>query len=323
MVRRRTWLWTGSILGVIGSLGAVTLVASSTAETNEREAPALEVGGRLPGHDPKIIHAVEGLFAGDSGRYAATEELIYRCMTGKGLPYVKRKGPDRDANPTLVADTYGTPLSEARSTGYRSKEHLQTSEDGDSSGLGQLSEKDKQRWGDAFFGRDDAPVVSVTLPQGGTTETSSDGCLSEARSRLFGSLEDWLKWGTFAGSFAMEVQQQVKSDSRITDLNRRWSDCMAEAGHMGLKDPEAAREVAASGHALQRVDSEEAQNREVELATADAKCDSAISYSENRRKIEDQFYATGLAKHESDIAGLRKMNDRASAEARKIQETPY
>ncbi|WP_405151682.1 hypothetical protein OG589_21395 [Sphaerisporangium sp. NBC_01403] len=273
---------------------------------------------RLPGHDPKIINAVEGLFAGDGVRYAAAEELIYRCMTGKGLPYVKRTAPGQDVNPTLVADSYGTPLSEASSTGYRAKEHLQTSEDGDSSGVGRLSEKDRQRWGDAFFGRDGAPVVSVTLPQGGTSETSSDGCLSEARVRLFGSLEDWLKWSTFAGSFAIEAQQQAGADSRITALNRRWADCMAEAGHKGLKDPEAAREVAARGHVLHGIGSDEAQSKEVELATADAKCDSAIGYSEKRRQIEDEFYATGLLKHESDIALLREMNDRALAEARKI-----
>ncbi|WP_424533118.1 hypothetical protein ACOZ38_22265 [Sphaerisporangium viridialbum] len=318
MTSSKKWLLTGCILGTLGAVGAASIITSSIAQTRDEEPPPLQVSDRLPGHDPEIMQAVEDLFAGAGIRHAVTEELIYRCMTGKGLPYVKRKAPAHDVNPTLGSDTYGTPLSEASRVGYRSKERLQTSEDTDTSGFGELSATDQQRWGEAFFGKEDAPVVSVTLPQGGTTDTSSDGCLSQARSLLYGSLADWLKWGAFAGFFAIEARQHASSDPRIADLNRRWSDCMDKSGYKGIKDPESARELAASGHALHRLSSEEAHSKEIELATSDAKCDSTLGYSKSRRKIEDEYYTAALVKHKSNIASLRKMNDRALTEAHRI-----
>ncbi|GGK66797.1 hypothetical protein Sme01_10310 [Sphaerisporangium melleum] len=318
MVRGRKWLLTGCVAGALGATSIAVLVTSPVAQSRGQEAPAPQATGRLSGHDPELIREIEGLFAGEGVRFAATEELVYRCMTGKGLPYVKRQAPDRDINPTLASDSYGTPLSEASTVGYRSAERLRTAEDADPSGVGRLSAADRERWGEAFFGKEDAPVVRATLPQGGTTETSSDGCLSKARLRLYGSLRDWLKWSTFAGSFAIEAQQHATADVRLAELNRRWSDCMAESGYEGIKDPESAREMAARGHADPSIDSAKAQNDEVRLATADARCDTALGYAQSRRKIEDEHYAAALAKHKANIADLRKMNDRALAKAHKI-----
>lgn len=274
------------------------------------------------GHDPEVRDAMRGLFAGENVRLAAVEELVRRCMTARGLRYVKNPMGTKDVNPTLIPDPYGVPLEEAGRFGYRTADNLRDApRQVDRSGVLKLSQADQARWGNAYWGRDSAPQIRVKVPGGGIVTTNSEGCLSEARKTLFGSLERWLKLSNFAGGFAINARRRSAADPAMNELNKAWSACMSGKGHAALSSPDHARTRAGEFHRRHGVGSDKALDEEKALATADAECENQVDYAPRRRELEDRHYRDALRAHEAEITAVLEMNEEALTRAHKILQT--
>jgi hypothetical protein len=296
--------------------GGYLLTAANAVDTRQSHAPSAP---SLVNHDPEVRQELLGLFAGSATRYAAEQELIRRCMEQRGFKYVKNPAPTRDVAPTLGPDPYGLAVENAKTTGYNSAENAGDSPaEVDRFGVSDLSDKEKQEWGEAYFGPENAPEVTVDLPGGGAMGTTSEGCLAEARKTLYGSLSDNARLTFLSGNFPLWAKREASSDPDMARIDSAWSACMVGKGHSGLKNPEAAREKAIEAHRRLGIASEEARNQEVALAIADAECEKTTNYAAQRVTIEDHYYKKYLNKFASEVAEMKKMNDSALARAKQV-----
>ncbi|RAY13801.1 hypothetical protein DPM19_19305 [Actinomadura craniellae] len=277
-----------------------------------------EVPWQLPrSPDPGVRDALRGLFDGFSTRFAAEQELVHRCMAAKGFRYVKLTAPATDAHPTMGKDDYGIGVAAAKRHGYKTQERIGGPQnDPGAADLKLLSEADRKRWGEAFYGPDDVKRIRVTLPDGKQIETSPVGCLSEARIKIFGSLEQMLKGENFAANLPIEARRRAGADPAMKTLNSTWSACMSGKGHPALPDPAAARSQAATRYKSASAD--QAFRAEIKLAVADAECELKNNYAAQRRRLEDLYYTAGMRRYEADITAIREMNQAALARAKKI-----
>ncbi|MFD8528612.1 hypothetical protein ACFV0L_14475 [Streptosporangium canum] len=316
-VKKRSTVTAAAALAISATLAGGGLLANAFA--SEFSAQVDLAPTPLVGHDPALRSEITTLFSGVSRRYAAQEELVRRCMEGKGFTYVKNPAPQSDVVPAVGQDNYGQSLQEASTTGYRSAEIVGDSPaDIDRSGVQKLPQDQQQKWGDALLGPDSGPEVTVNIPMFGEVGTPTDGCLTEARRTLYGSIEQWLKLDFLSGNMLLQAQKSARADSEVSELNSAWSTCMAEKGHKGLGSPDSARAETRRIHATLGIGSSEARDREIGIATADAECDTKIAYGPKRRAIEDDYYRRTLVKYKTEIAALRSMNAKASIRADEI-----
>ncbi|MCW2904638.1 MAG: hypothetical protein JWO67_6903 [Streptosporangiaceae bacterium] len=298
---------------VLAMAVAGTLAGCGGSSGSDRSKEARDTGGwRLPDQpDRDVRDKMEGLFAGVGVRIAATEELSWRCMTKKGVRYVKRPAPKRDGNPTMSAPDYGISPAEAGRHGYRTAALLNESENQPNPYKDQTP-AERQRWGQAFFGPDSAPQIRVKLPGGSEVETSSQGCLADAQKQVFGSIERMLKSESFAGNLPAQARNRANADPRMRKLNALWSACMTKQGHAGLADPALAHSKAAESY--RNGD----RRTEIKIAVADATCEQQIHYAPQRKRLEDLYYTAALHHYEPEIAAVYEMNKGALARARTV-----
>ncbi|MER7132258.1 hypothetical protein [Streptosporangium saharense] len=298
---------------------AVALVASSggyllaTADADQGSPEPLIP---LEHHDPVVRKALLDLFSGSATRYAAQEELVRRCMAGRGFTYVKNPVPTVDVAPTLGQDPYGLTPEQARRTGYNSAENAGDSPgEVDRSGVSKLSAEQQKQWGEAYFGPEDAPEVTVDLPGGGTAGTTSEGCLAEAKKRLYGSLSDYATLNSLAGNLPIWARREAASSPDMARIDSTWSACMTSRGYPNLKNPSAARERSVDVYQRLGVVTGEARDQEISLAVADAECDRATDYTAQRVRIEDRHYGKTLKKYAAEVTAIKEMNASALARA--------
>ncbi|GAA3096160.1 hypothetical protein [Streptosporangium carneum] len=316
-VKKRPTVTAVAALAVSATLAGGGLLANAFAADSSAQGDLAPTP--LAGHDPALRSEITTLFSGASRQYAAQEELVRRCMEGKGFTYVKNPTPQSDVVPTVGEDNYGQSLQAASATGYRSAEIVGDSPaDIDRSGVQKLPKDQQQKWGDALLGPGDAPEITVDIPTFGEVGTPAEGCLTEARRTLYGSIEQWLKLDFLSGNILLQAQRSARADSRVSELNSSWSTCMVEKGHKGIGSPDDARAEARKIHATLGIGSSEARDKEIRIAAADAECDAKIGYGSKRRAIEDDYYRKVLVKYKTEIAALRSMNTKASARADEI-----
>ncbi|MET8341069.1 hypothetical protein ABZV14_45585 [Streptosporangium canum] len=289
----------------------------STANAGDTSQSRAAVVTPLANHDPEVREALLALFSGSATRYAAQEELVQRCMKKRGFTYVQNPSSATDVAPTLGEDPYGLTVEQAQRTGYKSAENAGDSPgEVDRSGISKLSEEEQKRWGEAFFGRDDAPEIKADLPGGGRVGTTSEGCLAEAREKLYGSLSDYVKLTYLAGNLPIRARREASSDADMTRIDSAWSSCMASKEHSGLKNPDAARGRSLESHRRLGIGSDEARAQEISLAVADAECEKTTDYAAQRIRIEDRYYEKMLQKFAKELTDARKMNASALLHAK-------
>jgi hypothetical protein len=266
--------------------------------------------------DPGVREAMNGLFHGESVRAAAQYEYIYRCMAGRGFHYIKPPVGSKDVNPTMsTRQDYGLSVAQARSSGYGMKPASDNAA-GEIDQTAGLSAAQKQAWGVAFFGREDGPTVRVNLPGGGQVEENAEGCLAEARTKIYGSLEQQMRLQNLAGNLPIMARRRADADPGMKKLNSAWSNCMSSKGLSGFGAPKDAREKASGFY--KRLPQATAKRQETQLAVADASCEAATQYSPQRRLLEDLYYTAGLHYFDGEIASLRELNDESLKRAQRI-----
>lgn len=112
-------------------------------------------------------------------------------------------------------------------------------------------------YGDALQGDIQDRVEVVVL--GSTTGTPRGGCLSEARTALYGSLEDALTSLILSGNIAPAAHARTRSDPAVLEAMGSWARCMAGVG-FDFADFGAARAAATArpddAERIARVDGE-------------------------------------------------------------------
>lgn len=305
-----------SMVAALVVISAVTSCDSSNRPAADRSTSANAAWALPSKPDAGVREAINGLFSGEGIRAAAQYEDIYRCMASHGFHYIKPPIGAKDVNPTMPTQLgYGISVSEAQSRGYGIKSHLDNgpAEIDQTAGL---SAAQKQAWGVAFFGREDGPTVRVNLPGGGQVEENAEGCLAEARIKIYGSLEQQMRLQNLAGNLPLMARQRANADPTMKNLNAVWSKCMNGKGFTGLATPKDARDRAADFH--HRLSPAAATQQETRLAVGDASCEEATRYAPQRRLLEDRYYTAGLHYFDGEIAALRELNTQSLKRARQI-----
>ncbi|MDX6739367.1 hypothetical protein [Actinocorallia sp. A-T 12471] len=175
-----------------------------------------------------------------------------------------------------------------------------------------MSEEDRRRWGTALNGQGVANHVNMRMSDGSVVSVSADGCVSEARRTLYGSLEDAMTSTALAGNLPIEAKQRAAADPAMKALNATWSACMKDKGHPNLPRPEDARVLAA----------EAPRDEALTIAVADAECEDRSGYAPKRTTLEDRYFTAALTFYEPEVAALTETHRKALARAKKLLSTP-
>ncbi|MFF0339203.1 hypothetical protein [Kribbella sp. NPDC004875] len=175
----------------------------------------------------------------------------------------------------------------------------------------------------------------AVVVQGNGPSTSGEmdlGCRGKAVEEVYGKGEDRAaSFKKFESLFKdiQALQKRIDSDQRIVDATTGWSDCMADAGHTGLKKPDDPRQqVQAKLDALtgnqpppkggpsktitgppsfDKVDAtklSELRKFEIDLATADQKC-KAKGYDDAYKKVQYEAEKEFVDQHKAELEAYR------------------
>ncbi len=295
---------------MVAVVAAGGLAVAAFGREDDPKSPALttDTSWTLPTKpDPGVRDEVNRLLAGGSGRDAAQEELVYRCMALRGFSYIK--SPVRAAAAPLPME-YGLSRARAARHGYDLGQRPPTPAPapGAIDQTAGLSPATRTAWHTAFAGDRNSPVVRVRVPGRGVVEESSTGCLAAARTRVYGSPAQQIRAQNLAARLPAMARDRSAADPRLKRLNETWSACMAGKGYRGVSAPEDARAEAQMTTAHGRI----------RLAVADAGCESTSGYARERRLLEDRYYTAGLRYFGTGIIELRALNDRAAQQVKQI-----
>jgi hypothetical protein len=294
------------VLGGAALVVLLSLFASGCADGEEVELTI------KPG---EARRAASGLYIGDARLRFAEQSLIAQCMADRGLPYrVAPEGADTGLPTMSVSD-----VEKAKEEGYglateRAQADAVTSLEDERIGLPPRQQREYDR---ALFGPARAPEASARSLAGDVITASTQGCIAEARTRLFGSVENFLVLSEFLGNSVRFVMYQSREESpEVQEAFEEWQACMASAGYPDLEERNG-------GEALARVAYEEeslarASELETRIAVTDAECDQQAEYSQAATVAENRALAEYFSKYEGQIAGIQEIREKAIVNAREI-----
>jgi hypothetical protein len=142
-------------------------------------------------------------------------------------------------------------------------------------------------------------------------DTENTGCRGAAVKAVFGRSTV----ASAADEFAFLVEEihdlgeRVDGDPRVAGAaNRRWSDCMADAGHPGLSQPQDAPDSVTTRLAQARAGDPaavaEVRRYELALSAADFVCRQA--YDSARRAVRDELERRFLDERRSELEQYRR-----------------
>lgn len=255
---------------------------SSAASPSGTSAPGTTgPGSGATSHVPRPFEALSEL-ASDQQRalHDAAERAVAECMKAQGFQYTPRPFEavpqiDRGLNlgDVAAAQAHGYGVVEAKEQGDQAVASNDPSRDPN---LAKLSPTERQAFsaamiGPAPAGPNDATRATLSLPNGAVMSVNTSGCASKGRSAVYG---DDVKWQALVNTVAQltaDVYQAVGRDAQYVDAVRNWRACMTEGG-FDQQAPGSARDGLAKEAASGATDLKRLKAREVEIATADAKC---------------------------------------------------
>jgi hypothetical protein len=238
------------------------------------------------------------------------EEMIGACMRGEGFDYVVRDpftGPG--ANPQ--DSPYALPRQEfAARYGYG----ISTID------LPEATEVDPNSAALAAMKAAEREAYLWALDGGAERgDTENTGCRGRAVKAVFGRSTVGGDGSDLSGAFAGLVEEirtlngRVDGDGRVTEATRRWTDCMADAGHPGLTRPSDAADSVRTRLAQARARPgdpaaiAEVRRYELSLAGADLVCRK--DYDAARDELEHRF----IEDHRHDLQRYKEAMNQAGA----------
>jgi len=258
---------------------------------------------------------------------AQRQDLISGCMHDAGFEYIPnpspilvggiRTGADYRPNDRDWVTQWGYGIVDSPSGSVA--QHLDMDEwnatDPNSALLDEMSPQEQSAWRDAFNGIAPIDVVDgvAIFPEDMTVEEL--GCSRWAQNQVpfVAPGQELLFTDEFAPLWDSIVQMQttLNDSPEMLAVDQDWSNCMANAGFVGLRKPALAQaqvEIAWSQiPAEQRTGTDRAaelQEQEISLALADLDCRASTSYFERRNAITLATETQFVEDHRADLNAL-------------------
>lgn len=210
-----------------------------------------------------------------------------RCVAergGKYIPHNERMTLDR------VLGT-GLTLEEAQKHGYDSVRQLAPTVAIDAKSQA------------AFFGGTDKDkgTVEAKLLDYSSGKVAADGCMAEGLQYIYGSVENGLKAAIIAPSFAQSIRDELLADKDYIDLQKKWSECMANIGYENYPNTTYAE------HSVDPNQPEATQ----ELAVGDAQCREDVNFDGRTKEIANRYFETVYTRVKNVGKELEKIHETA------------
>jgi len=250
--------------------------------------------------------------------HAAEEKLIQTCMQKAGFSYRIIQLPEKEEKATWKTWRRHDDVDRAAREGYgllqRAKENNETqrAQARIPSRTAGMSQEESDRFSKALFG---SKPITVTTPFGAKITTNVDGCLAEARKQLYGDPAAWAIENDLVGNFEAITFGKARSSPEVRALEKKWSSCMADAGHRFQNQEEAKASITygrQSGPDQPRTGlPARPSQQEIDLALADARCDQKVGLSTLIEKKIKEKTQEHLNKYQSYFASYQEKQQKA------------
>lgn len=287
--------------GLVAPLCAMTLISGCAAGGSESRSSAgtVDVAGVLGdvGGGSAGLSADDRLFVEQS-----VDLLTQRCVAKVGLDWPL---PQRVAEPETrfpspeVLERSGYPISSARKR--------------DLADAGRQPEA-SAKMSEALFGPRDAPTVTMQLPDGSEMGTYTTGCVAEATTQIYGSVEKEFVVNTMRSYlWGLDAENAVISRQPYQDALRVWRSCVKSTS--APSTGQAVSGMQAAETLYRQLDVAQADRQAARLARADATClRSSGLYTQHERLATENRGAVTSSYGFSEaalIAAEREAFDRA------------
>ncbi|WP_344160488.1 hypothetical protein [Kribbella yunnanensis] len=283
-----------------------------------------------------------GPTAEDLDKQRKVEDSIVACMKTAGFEYVavppeqkpKSKFAEAfDLPPDKFAEQYGYGIS----TIDWSKADAEDSNDPNKKIRDALSKSAQKSYDEALNGKGGGNGIAVAVPADGAPGKPplDMGCRGKAFNEVFGDPgkheDDFKKYDALFKDLEA-LNKRVTNDQRVVDATKKWSDCLADAGHSGFTKIDDPREsiqkkldeltgnkgpggksddgpsVTIGGPpSFDKVDAAklgELRKSETELAVADQKC-KAKEYDSQFKTVQYAMEKEFVAEHKAELEAYR------------------
>jgi hypothetical protein len=257
--------------------------------------------------------------------FIAEHELIGQCMQKGGFRYEvippALEDFEKSAPPPAVdmdeRRQIGYGLAES-ATGGGNPQGDAAPQDVNAKYIQTLSPQRQRQYQEALFGRDERSV-EVELPGGGVLATNEDGCLSEARMRLYGDLSTWLYLDHIANNLRSEAASRMRADERYDSVHNEWRSCMEDRGFQ-YRTPGEAMAAAAEMYGNASADRQQVLRREIQVAVADGECDLGVGLTSTLNRLLQTYFAQVQEDRFGEVMNLSELQANALSRARDLLE---
>ncbi|GAA1607425.1 hypothetical protein GCM10009679_09120 [Saccharothrix algeriensis] len=236
----------------------------------------------------------------------AEQTLAARCMADRGFRVWVRWRPaptEEGPHPRYGSDDVAWAAANGFGIGAQRRAPATQAPEPNRAYLAKLSDDRRAAYDLAYHG-DPKQTVSVSLAGGAVVRTGRDGCLSAARTELFGDLAAWLRLDSGWRNLDAEVVPAVTAMPEYLRALTRWRGCMRAAGHE-TADPGALRDEASQAYRT-APSHEAAFDRERASAVQEATCAAQTGFVKTAEGLD--------AAHRARLAEQRA-GDRAAYDA--------
>ena len=266
----------------------------------------------------------------------AEEELVKRCIELAGFKYVTYPPPSApqsyqwgrddveaartggyglkaDNGPILITDDGSTGASS--STGGGSANNS-APRDPNIKYMQSLPKDEQQRYWTTLMGNTEGPLVSTTFPNGGAYGVPTSGCISEARKRLYGSLQSYVQLTVGGMQIETGADKLVAADPTYVRASVAWQQCMKGKGY-DFADIGAAYSAALAARRA-APDPAAAKAAEIKIAVADAQCGRQSGIRRIGDALDTKYQEQLRAQNQGAVLAEAEATAEAVARAKQI-----
>lgn len=229
--------------------------------------------------------------------------LISRCMADQGFTYHVPAGQ----SPELFQRTYGFTADEV-AQGYPVEDE-ELPPDPNNVVANGLDPQVRERYDLALFGPESARESETLADGSGEISAPGEGCIADSTRVMFGSSSGGSATMSMSTNLPSTALHASELDSTMTELNKRWSDCMEDRGHRDLETPD---EAFGEGSGMPS-----GSERAKQIARDDVGCQTSLDYAKTRRGMEDRYLTGLMDAKEPEVLGAREALASATTKAKK------
>ncbi|MCU1376327.1 MAG: hypothetical protein JWO68_3613 [Actinomycetia bacterium] len=268
-------------------------------------------------------------------REAKVQEAVRTCMKAEGFDYIPL-----DPSQSGMSIRFGGPGSDMSkkerktkgygiTTGLMSKPASSPGSDPNEAIVNALSEADQKAYEIALHGPEAAAAREAAGDGGGVRvqrqigsgresgPSGEQGCFGTAQAEVPGGPET-------VGPDLKQMLSRVEADPRLVEANRKWADCMADAGYTDFEQPRDAEKYvmgkmdalmgaepqgdgvtkfAIGGDDIDQAKLADLRQEEITIAVADGTCQDEVGYAKIEDKVQHEAEQRFLDDHPDLTSG--------------------